>query len=81
MTTQETEALDKLMDDCADRLSEYCDSVRIFITTPNTGDGTPSSSTGRGNLFTQMGQVRSWLIRQEERERVDARHEEDEFEN
>ena len=58
-------------------LSEHVDSVRIFVTFPAL-DGSPATgrlTDGGGNLYAQMGQVRAWLIQQDEFEKDYARKE------
>lgn len=56
----------------ASMLSEHFDSVRIFVTR-QMHDGTVSVTEGAGNFQAQQGQVREWLIRQDENTRENAR--------
>lgn len=57
---------------------EHADSVRIFITT-HTGEKSETSTytTGLGNFQAQYGQIREWLIRQDERVKIHARSQEE----
>lgn len=57
------------------RISEHFDSVRIFTTArADNGNGDSYSYTNaRGNIHAQRGQIRAWVIRQEEIEREDVR--------
>ena len=67
--------IEKLAEDFASRLAEHSDSVRIFVT--KQGDGSASNSgyfsTGRGSLFAQIGQVKEWIITQDEYVKENAR--------
>lgn len=58
----------RIVSECVTRLSEHCDSVRIFVTSPsNDGSGcTDDLSDGAGNFLAQRGQIRDWMLRQDE---------------
>lgn len=72
--TPEQKRLTKLVDDACSDLSEHFDSIRIFVTMPSeTSNHTANYSAGRGNIYAQIGQVREWLIRDDERTRVQER--------
>lgn len=75
MTPQESEDILKMVEDIASKLAEHVDSVRIFVT--KTGDGSTSNSgaitTGRGNLYAQLGQVKEWILTQDEYVKENAR--------
>lgn len=72
--TPEQVRLTKLVDDACVNLSEHFDSIRIFVTMPSEKPfNTANYSNGRGNIFAQIGQVREWLIRDDERTRVHER--------
>ncbi len=75
---------DKLKDDDLERikkatqaLGEHFDSVQIFCTRHEAfkRDGTVNVNYGEGNWFTRFGQVRDWVIRQDERTRDHVREE------
>lgn len=64
MGTENKELLRKEIHECVLRLSEHCDSVRIFCTVHNP-DGednrTVAIDEGSGNLLAQLGQVSEWM--------------------
>jgi len=49
-------------------LSEHFDSVQIFVSRhdPAIQDGTVTVSWGAGNWYARAGQIREWILRQEE---------------
>lgn len=65
----------KIIMDAASRLSEHFDSVRIFCTKHGRGQ-TKNYTTGSGNYYAQVGQVREWVTIDEEYVRDNARHKE-----
>ncbi len=69
------ENVKKMVDEFRDKLSEHCDSVRIFVSFPslNGESDTVGYTNGGGNLFAQHGQVREWLEFQREYARIEAR--------
>ncbi len=56
-------------------LGEHFDSVQIFCTRHESGEheGTLKFTLGEGNWFARYGQVREWLIVQDEGSRENAR--------
>jgi hypothetical protein len=71
MNPEDKAHCEKLLQECVDKLSEHCDSVRIFITLP-TGDGesnTAAMDRGSGNFYAQLGQITEWLCIQEQYQR------------
>jgi hypothetical protein len=58
----------KRIQDALDSLSEHYDSVHIFATRheAETEKGTVSVQKGFGNWFARFGQVREWLLKQDE---------------
>ncbi len=58
------------------QLGERFDTIRIFATT-HSGSETFSSTSGGGNLYAQLGQVREWLIRQDEMAKCNARRDDE----
>lgn len=56
-------------------LSEHYDSVQLFCTRHESGehDGTINLNWGAGNYFTRSGQVREWLVKQDEIARGEVR--------
>ncbi len=82
MTPEEINHIKKEVDDAASKLAEHVDSVIIFVT--KQGDGSSSNTfscfTGRGNFYAQIGQVREWVIRQNEYVKLEARNQDDEEE-
>ncbi len=61
----------------ADQLSEHFDTVQIFATKYEPGDDgfALSITEARGSWFARYGQVREWVVKIEERSRLDV-HEE-----
>lgn len=55
----------------ARQLGEYFDSVQIFVTRHESGerDGTINVNAGIGNWFTRFGQIKEWVIKQEQNAR------------
>ncbi len=68
------EELDALIVKHAAQLREHVDAVRIFVSVdPEQGESTTlSATTGSGNLFAQLGQVKDWIIEQDEITKRDA---------
>lgn len=64
----------ELVGKALDMLSEHFDSVQIFTTRCESGmlDGTIRVEKGSGNWFARYGQVKSWMKRMDEQERMDA---------
>ncbi len=56
----------------ASELAEMFDSVRIFVCWPHGDDEhqTLTYDCGRGNWFACYGQIRQWLIAEEEYQRL-----------
>lgn len=53
------------------QLSEHFDTVQILCTrTSGDVDGTVNVSWGEGNFFARYGQVREWIVKQDERTRI-----------
>jgi hypothetical protein len=67
------------IDKCLQELGEYFDSVHVFATRhePEVEDGTVSCNKGVGNWFCRYGQIREWVIKREEQQRVEAQREMD----
>lgn len=63
---------------CAE-LGEHFDSIQIFCTRQQDEQdgeaGTVNCSWGSGNWFTRKGQVSEWLLKAEERTRMEVRTE------
>lgn len=53
------------------QLQEFFPSVKIFVTYHDAEEHTTSAhSAGGGNFYSQLGQVREWLIQQDHRSRL-----------
>jgi len=52
----------------ASELAEMFDGVRIFVSWPHPDDAhrTLTYDSGRGNWFAQYGQIRQWVIAEDE---------------
>lgn len=71
MDQHDKDHIRSLMDKACEQIIEHCDSVRIFVT-KHSGDGTVNTTfidSGRGNFYAQLGQVREWLVIQEQYQR------------
>lgn len=58
----------RLTDEYIQKVSEHCQSVRIFLSYP-TDDGTRNfrgRTIGSGNIYAQIGQVREWALEQDQ---------------
>ena len=66
-----------LLEQHVNQLAEHFDSVQIFVTRSDPQqDGTVNANRGTGNWFTRYGQVRSWLVKADERSRQEVQKEE-----
>lgn len=65
----------KKLDDALRTLSEHFDSVHIFATRhePTTEGGTLSVERGTGHWNARIGQIKEWVIMQDEFVKVHAR--------
>lgn len=64
----------KLVEDAATKLADHFENVHIFVNRHYPSDGgTLRYEQGRGNWFARYGQVREWLLREEETSRIHAR--------
>lgn len=61
----------KRLDDAMAVLSEHFDTVQIFVTRYDGGadKGTTRASKSCGNFFARYGQIRQWLIAEDEETR------------
>jgi hypothetical protein len=77
MTNDEAKAL---VGKHASELSEFFDSCRIFVSWPHADDAhrTLTFDSGRGNWFAQYGQIRQWVIAEDELLRKSVRESDDE---
>lgn len=57
-------------------LGEHFDAVQIFAVRTDT-DGTLTYSKGCGNWFARYGQIRTWLVKQDEYTKKEVQKEED----
>jgi hypothetical protein len=75
MDEAQNKRLMAMVESKAKELSEVFDTVHIFCQTHQGGDdgGTLRFSTGEGNWFARYGQIRHWLITEEESTRCHAR--------
>ena len=64
----------KVVNEAVEKIGEYFDTVRIFVTKYRGEDSsTFHYSNGAGNYQAQYGQVKLFVIRQEEAEREEER--------
>lgn len=68
-----------LLKSAAQALGEHFDTVQIFTTRHESGelDGTVRSNYGCGNWYARYGQVRQWVIMEDEAARELARKREE----
>ncbi len=68
----------ELLDDAASKLGEHFDAVHIFASRHESEieDGTISVNSGVGNHHTRYGQIKRWVIRQDEYDRCEVRNNE-----
>lgn len=66
------------INEAMEKLSEHFDSVQILCTRYKGGDdgGTVNIARGTGNWFARYGQMKEWLIREEETSRETRRENE-----
>lgn len=62
-----------------DILSEHYDAVHIFASRhePEVEDGTVSVNKGVGNWYARNGQVREWILKQDEYTKINCRKEDE----
>ena len=70
----------EMLQKALDALGEHFDSVQIFATRHDSGGsgGTIGVKRGCGNWFARYGQVREWMIQEEQSSRNNVAKEEDE---
>lgn len=61
-------------------LGEHFDTVQVFATRCEDGtlDGTINVQFGAGNWFARYGQVRNWIVKEDEAIRAEVRKDENE---
>lgn len=64
----------KILTENCNRLMEHFDSVHIFASAEHV-DGSISVHIGKGNWYTRFGQIKEWIIREEQRCRNDLEDE------
>lgn len=65
-----------VIDECLNKLAEHYDCVQIFASRHDVDDNekkTLGSDRGKGNWFARYGQVKEWVIREEEATRINTR--------
>ena len=72
---QEREREREIVKRAVEQLGEHFDSVQVFCSgyKPGGEDGTFTTNLGAGNWLTRFGQVREWVIYEEEKIRQHAR--------
>lgn len=62
------------VDEAITKLGEHFDSVMIFVSRYDGGDvGSVNVAKGLGNWYARYGQVREWLVKEEEVARIEAK--------
>ncbi len=68
----------KLVLDAVKTLREHFDSVQIFCSRYEFAEeGTTHIARGEGNWFARYGQVRDWLVTEDEQTKEKIRHDND----
>ena len=67
----------KMLGSHVSRLCEHFDTVQIFVTR-HQGGSSMTANRGGGNWYARFGQVRQWLIQEEERAKDHVRVSNDE---
>ena len=76
MNDDDQEARDlKVMADHVARLEEHFDTVQIFCSRGSDDGGTITCQLGGGNWFARYGQIRQWIVKQEEEFRQEVTRE------
>jgi uncharacterized Zn finger protein len=75
MSSRETDLA--IVDKAIQLLGEHFDSVQVFTSRyePTLEDGTVSVRKGNGDWYSRFGQVKEWVIKEEERMRQQVRGE------
>lgn len=75
--TQREQDLAMVKQHC-EQLIEHFDTVQIFATRcDGTEDGTVAVQLGLGNWYAREGQVREWIVKNDEVARIEARKDEE----
>lgn len=65
--------IEKQIETFCSSIMEHADSVRVFVTSHDgVADNSYAFSMGKGNFFAQVGQVREWIVRQDQYIKIDA---------
>jgi hypothetical protein len=73
-TNPAAEAAQKRLEKLCEELGEFFETVQVFCTVIEH-NGTRSHAHGTGNWFARFGQVRTWLVKQEQHYAEDAKSE------
>jgi len=75
-TTQphEGDSTDKEVTKHINALMEHFDTIQVFGTR-ETEEGTQTYTSGAGNWYARYGQVKEWMIKQDEFVRINCREE------
>jgi hypothetical protein len=60
-----------------EQIGEHFDNVQIFATRHESGKGTINIHMGNGNWYARYGQVKEWIVKEEEDSRQSVREEND----
>ena len=66
----EDEDIERLRKACAD-LGEFFDNVQIFAARQEV-EGTVNVNWGSGNWFARYGQVRQWVVKEDQRAKAEV---------
>ena len=80
MSDSEAKAKLEIVKKHCDELTEHFDTVQLFCTMhEDEGDkNTLSFKFGKGNWFARYGQIREWVVKQDEGAKIETRKESEE---
>lgn len=76
----EMNAADKIVNRFLDEIGEHVDSAQVFVTRKRDdgNQGTSHMAKGTGNWFSRYGQIKIWVLREEERQSAEIWRESEE---
>lgn len=61
------------------QLMEHFETVQIFVTRHDAGQGTFNINLGDGNFFARLGQVQEWITKSNELSKENVRRQDNEL--
>lgn len=73
LSMSDKKEIEKQIETFCSSIMEHADSVRVFVTSHDgMADVSHAFSIGKGNFFAQVGQVKEWIVRQDQYIKIDA---------